>query len=190
MGKCGRTEEGGIYGLDCCVILGFKERGFSLVMNKWLFLLLLVGLGGAGWVNREKISAYIGHKTSQADDAAPPVATPHPATDSIAKAKKMYPALAIANSPFNKRFVELYNERKASDPNTLADADWPMKLAQQAATELIGPAPSYQPPTAISSSSLNARPAGSAPGYTVPPTVMLPGLKGSALDQRPPEKRR
>ncbi|MEP6667953.1 MAG: hypothetical protein ABJF10_02305 [Chthoniobacter sp.] len=157
-------------------------------MNKWLFLLLLIGLGGAGWVNRDKISAYIGHKDAPAEDAPAPMATPHPAIDSITRAKKMFPALAIANSPFNKRFLELYNDKKAADPNSLTDADWPMKLAQQAATELNTAAPSYQPPTSISSSPLNARPMGSAPGSTVPPTVMLPGLQGSALDQRPPSK--
>jgi len=158
-------------------------------MNKWLFLLLLVGLGGAGWVNRDKISAHFGHGTQVVDDTPEgPVGTPNPASDSVAKAKKMYPVLAIANSPFNKRFVELYNERKKADPAFLVDADWPMKLAQQVATETTGPAPSYQPPTEISSSTLNSRPPGSAPGYTVPPSVMLPGLKGSALDQRPPDK--
>ncbi len=157
-------------------------------MNNWLILLLLIGLGGAGWVNRDKISAYLGHK-NQVEEAPPP-STPNPAPDSIAQAKKMYPALAVANSPFNKRFVELYNGRKESDPEFLAAADWPMKLAQQAATEMTGAAPSYQPPTEISSSQLNARPPGSAPGSTVPPSVMLPGLKGSALDQRPPEKHR
>ncbi|MDR3402877.1 MAG: hypothetical protein P4L99_10305 [Chthoniobacter sp.] len=160
-------------------------------MNKWLFLLLLVGLGGAGWVNRDKISAYLGHKTEQTDETASsalPTATPNPAVDSRAKAAKMYPALAIANSPFNKRFIELYNSRKGSDPAFLATADWPMKLAQQVATEASGSAPSYQPPTEISSSTLNSRPPGSAPAYTVPPAVALPGLKGSALDQRPPDK--
>ncbi|MEI9893600.1 MAG: hypothetical protein WDN28_06800 [Chthoniobacter sp.] len=163
-------------------------------MNKWLFLLLLIGLGGVGWVNRDKISARFGPKEEPEETPAtqtpgPHMATPNPAGDSVARAKAMYPALAVPNSPFNRRFLELYNDKKTSDPAFLTGTDWPMLLAQKVATE-SGPAPSYQPPTAVSSSPLNGRPSGSAPASTVPPSVLLPGLKGSALDQRPSDSKR
>jgi hypothetical protein len=155
-------------------------------MNKWTLLLILVGLGAVGMLNRDKISAYLGQKSESAD-ATPAPATPHPAQDSVAKARKTYPALAVPNSPFNKKFVELYNAKKASEPEFLVAADWPMKLADETANALTVSGTTFQPPTQGSSSSLNNRPANFA-GPTAAPSVQLPGLKGSALDQRPPDK--
>ena len=161
-------------------------------MNKWLFLLLVVGLAGAGWVNREKINAWMKSKPTEAEveikEGAP--ATPNPAADSIAQARKAYPALAMQGSPFNIKFVQNYNALKISDPNFLAKADWPMRLAERTAHELTvdGPVAGGPPPSAVSGSQLNARPPGSSPGYTVPPSVKLPGLQGSSLDQRPPKR--
>lgn len=159
-------------------------------MNKWTLLLILIGLGAVGMLNRDKISAYIGHKPAEtAEASATPVPiTPNPAQDSISKARVTYPALAVENSAFNKKFVELYNAKKTSDPEFLAAADWPMKIAQQAAEALAPKGANYQPPTEASKSALNARPP-NAVGSTVPPSVQLPGLKGSALDQRPPARR-
>ena len=65
-------------------------------MNKWLLLLILIGLGVAGWMNRDRISELLGqHKEEEPAAATPaPVATPNPAPDSIALARKTYPALA------------------------------------------------------------------------------------------------
>lgn len=160
-------------------------------MNRWTLLLILIGLGAVGMLNKDKIAAYIGSKPS-ADEAAaetPAPATPNPAGDSIAKARAAFPNLAVSNSTFNKKFIELYNAKKASDPAFLTAADWPMKLAQQTADALGNAPTTFQPPTAASTSTLNDRPP-SYTGSTVPPAVQLPGLKGSALDQRPASGRR
>lgn len=137
-------------------------------------------------INKDRISAYINNKplASDSDASTPAPTTPNPATDSIAQARKAFPALAVSGSPFNRKFVELYNAKKESEPKFLAAADWPMKLAQQTA-DTLG-ATSFQPPTETSTSALNERPYQST---TVAPAVQLPGLKGSALDQRPSAKR-
>lgn len=159
-------------------------------MNKWTLLLVLIAVGVFGVLNRDKISAYLGAKPgtpSETASATVAPVTPHPAEDSIRKARQKYPALAVANSAFNKKFIELYNAKKEAEPAYLAAADWPMKLAEQTASALNGPVPTYQPPTEMSSSALNDRPIGSV-GPTKAPSVQLPGLKGSALDQRPPSK--
>lgn len=158
-------------------------------MNKWTLLLILIGLGALGMINRDKISGYLTHKTAETEDASgtPAAVTPNPASESIAKARKTYPALAVPNSAFNKKFVELYNAKKQSDPAFLASAEWPMQLAQDTANALGAAVSSYQAPTEVSKSALNARPPFFA-GPTAVPSVQLPGLKGSALDQRPPER--
>jgi len=158
-------------------------------MLKWFLLLIVIGLATAGWVNRDKVSDFFRHQF-HADNPLPVFgapATPNPAPESVAQARKAYPALAVANSPFNKKFVELYNNARQTNPELLTQSDWPMQLAARTARELSSLVPSAigLPPTELSGSQLNARPPGSAPGYTVPPSVQLPGLKGSALDQRP-----
>ncbi|WP_131989092.1 hypothetical protein [Chthoniobacter flavus] len=83
-------------------------------------------------------------------------------------------------------FVQLYNAAKNTDPYLLTQADWPMQLAEHTALDLgVGAVTPTPRPTEMSTSSLNARPVGWV-GGTVAPSVQLPGLKGSALDQRPP----
>ena len=160
---------------------------------KWFLLLLVfvIALAGIGWNNREKLSGFLRHQFL-ADNTPPAPAvlapsTPHPATESVALARKTFPALAVPNSVFNKKFVELYNNARQTNPESLAQPDWPMQLAAQTARELNSSVPlaTGRPPTELSGSQLNARPPGSSPGYTVPPSVQLPGFKGSALDQRP-----
>lgn len=160
-------------------------------MNKWTLLLILIGLAAAGMLNRDKITAYLNHqKITQGADATPDAsATPNPAMASKDQARQRYPQLGIANSPFNQHFVQLYNAAKATDPNLLAQADWPMQLADRTAQDLNMVATATPPPTEMSTSSPNQRPPGYV-GSTVPPSVQLPGLKGSALDQRPPSHHR
>lgn len=154
-------------------------------MNKWTLLLILIVLAAAGILNRDKISAYFGNKPPV--EAPPPVvvaATPNPAKESIEMARRRYPQLAVANSPFNVHFVDLYNTAKTSDPTMLTQADWPMKLADRTAHDLTA-AVTPQPSIDSLKGALDGRPVGQV-GSTVVPTVQLPGLKGSALDQRPP----
>lgn len=156
-------------------------------MNRWTLLLIVIGLAAAGILNRDKISAYLGQK-STGDVVAPTevaAATPNPAKESIAIARNRYPQLGVPNSAFNQHFVQLYNAAKTTDPVLLAQADWPMQLADRTAHDLnlVATTPT-PPPTDLSRSALNARPPSQAMS-TVPPSVALPGLKGSALDQRP-----
>lgn len=57
-----------------------------------------------------------------------------------AKAVAAYPALAEKGSAFNEAFIALYQEKKASEPTFLQQADWPWRLASQVA-EVSGVAP-------------------------------------------------
>jgi len=161
-------------------------------MNKWLLLLIVAGLGVAGWLNRDQIEEFLKTKGYWNLQAKLAPATPNPALESVAMAKKTYPALGIANSPFNLRFVAHYNELKESDPNFLAQDNWPVLLAQRTADEMNAtamPPPAAPAPVAtFQPSALDSKPL--KPGSTVPPTVQLPGLQGSPLDQRPAKQPR
>ncbi len=165
-------------------------------MNKWLLLLIVIGLGVFGWLDQDKIRTYLvsngyGHYLGK---WAP--GTPNPAMDSRDKAMRAYPALSIANSALNARFLALYNDKKEHDPDFLTQDDWPLLLAQQAATDLGGapmpianggPVPQGGGPTTFKPSPLESRP--TQPQSTVAPTVQLPGLMGTSLDQRPNPQR-
>jgi hypothetical protein len=167
---------------DSSVILRFKnDQGFR--MNKWFLLLVLIGVGVAGWMNRETVSGWLGHKTTDQPSEPTGPATPHPATESRALATRTYPALAVPGSPFNIRFLALYNDARASNPGLLTEANWPMQLAERTA-KLVGNRAMPTPAANQFGSQLDMRPGGT-PGATVPPSVALPGLKGSSLDQRP-----
>jgi len=134
--------------------LRFKKASV-FPMNKSVLLLVVIGLAVAGWMNRETISGWVAQRSggvTETDEPAPaaePVtapatpavsvksaAKPNPAPQAVAQARQTYPALATAGSPFNARFVALYNESKASNPNFLAGPNWPMQLAERTAKEL------------------------------------------------------
>ena len=143
--------------LDMGASLRFKKASV-FPMNKSVLLLVVIGLAVAGWMNRETISGWVAQRSggvTETDEPAPaaePVtapatpavsvksaakpATPNPAPQAVAQARQTYPALATAGSPFNARFVALYNESKASNPNFLAGPNWPMQLAERTAKEL------------------------------------------------------
>lgn len=72
-----------------------------------------------------------------------PVITPHPASGSQEAAVKLYPALAVRDSTFNKTFRDLYEEQRKNNPDLLTRADWPLYLAQRTAG-LLGVSP-YTP---------------------------------------------
>jgi protein disulfide-isomerase len=110
-------------------------------MNKPLLLLVIIGLAVVGWFNRETISGWVVKKTAEVTQS--PVfgrhsATPNPARESAALATRLYPELAKGGSAFNLRFVALYNEMKLSDPNLLAQPNWPIQLAERTVRELGG----------------------------------------------------
>jgi len=81
--------------------------------------------------------------------AAPPTTRANPATGAKEAAMKMYPALAVKDSTFNKTFRDLYLEKSQKDPDFLTRADWPLVLARQTADLLfVQPATSATPPPA------------------------------------------
>jgi len=51
-------------------------------------------------------------------------------------AVKLYPDLGKAETPLNKKFLELYQKAKAAGDPLLQNPDWPMLLAKQAASEI------------------------------------------------------
>ena len=151
-------------------------------MNKWLLLLIVVGLVVAGYLNREQLTALLASHGVNVPFIPPPstpVPTPNPAAASIARVKKAYPALSKEGSAFNKKFVALYNSLKETDPALLARDDWPVELANRTAHELGGgamPIPGSTPPPVmhpLGGTLLDKKPKG---GWTPPPG-------GSTLDQ-------
>ena len=74
--------------------------------------------------------------TEAANPATAP--SPNPAKESMAEAIRLYPAIALKDSPLNKEFVRLHNEAKHTDPEFLVQSDWPMTLAKRAFESLIG----------------------------------------------------
>lgn len=153
-----------------------RARAFSgpvTVMKNVLLLLLVVGIPVAAWWHWDEVKALVQPAASVEDgpvdgapasDGAAPRLTPHPAKDARLAATTAYPALANPNSAFNKKFLALYAEAQRSEPQLLAQSDWPLKLAERTALALGGapmPVPSVAEP------------------------VRPSGLQGSALDQRP-----
>ena len=58
---------------------------------------------------------------------------------------KMYPALAVKDSTFNKLFRDLYVEESQKNPELLTKADWPLVLAHRTASLLASPAVTPEP---------------------------------------------
>lgn len=91
---------------------------------------------------------------STPSDKKQSTATPHPAKNATAEAVRRYPALGQKDSALNRKFVALFDEAKASDPNSLTNADWPLVLAARAAAALSAPSPA--PIAAVSSRSFSS----------------------------------
>lgn len=154
-------------------------------MNKWILLLLVGGLAAAGWLNRERISEFLRPKTIEETElpAVTPPSTPNPAIESTALAKRTYPALAMQGSAFNTRFVALFNELKVSNPDFLAQPNWPLELAERTAKELGGGVVPLGTPVPNHMVGGLSTPKGGTPKPTATPALMLPGLQGSSLDK-------
>lgn len=70
--------------------------------------------------------------------------TPHPAIAATRAAIALYPALGQKGSNFNLFFLDLFDQRKKTNPVSLAQPDWPMELAKETAQKL-GVAPVTRP---------------------------------------------
>jgi hypothetical protein len=145
-------------------------------MNKIVGLLIVVGLVAAAYTYRDtigdKITALRGgttEETTVADEppaeVAPPKPdlTPHPALESQAEAKRIYPGVWIPGSQMNKKFLALYAEAKTNEPALLTRPDWPMTLADRTMVAMGGVPMSR----------------------TTPVHITPKPLPGSALDKRP-----
>jgi len=64
--------------------------------------------------------------------AGPGVPAAVPALEAQVKAMSLYPALGVANSPLNLKFLQLYKEVQARNPKLLTQPDWPLLIAKQA----------------------------------------------------------
>jgi len=139
-------------------------------MKQVFFLLLIVGLVVVGWINRDKMRGF-GGSSSTVDNETPtptaaspagvapnaPPGTPHPATEARAKAILAYPGLKLKESAINKKFLALYAEAERTNPQLLAQPDWPITLAGRAAIAAGGaempiptpPPPPFKPSTSI-----------------------------------------
>lgn len=145
-------------------------------MRNFFLFLILIALAAAGWHYRGVLTGQPGSgETTEfklpfsAEPTPPPPPTPHPALEAQTAALKAYPALGLPDSPFNRTFKELHAEAKRNNPQLLAQPDWPIKLAEKTAISLGG---------------------GPQPIPGAPTPVRPWGLKGSALDQRPPSSQR
>lgn len=50
-------------------------------------------------------------------------------------AVQKYPELGVKDSDFNKRFLETYTQRKATDPAFFTSPNWPLTLATEIASQ-------------------------------------------------------
>jgi len=123
--------------------------------------------------------------------AAAPALRPHPATVAKEAAMKIYPALGVKDSLFNKTFRDLYTEKAQQDPAFLTQADWPLLLARRT-SELLAPLTAPSPAVAAPAPSqtiASAPPAfapSSASGQAAPPASghsFNPVAGPSALDR-------
>jgi hypothetical protein len=63
-----------------------------------------------------------------------------------AKAIETYPDLAVSDSAFNKRFVELYQQLKLTKPQLFETPQWPFVIAQEVAKSVKERTPSPSKP--------------------------------------------
>lgn len=61
--------------------------------------------------------------------------------DAQAAAVKKFPELGVAGSPFNKAFLEKHAKLKSEGSPILSTPGWPMKLAEEVASEIAGGSP-------------------------------------------------
>ena len=147
-------------------------------MKNILGFLIIVGLLAVAFVNRERLAAVFGRSptvaevppepepvpvTPEPEPPKPPAPTPHPALEAQQKAKQLYPGITIPNSALNKKFVSLYNETQQNNPALLAQADWPLQLAERAVVAMGG-----QPLARTTPAPLTPKPLPGTPGMDRP----------------------
>jgi len=119
-------------------------------------------------------------ETSSPRDTSQPITpgqtkavTPHQAKAATTEALRRFPALGKEGSPMNKAFLELYEQAKKDDPESLALADWPLTLAARAASSTGVEAAQATTPTQ------EAQPQGSPPSAS-----WMWQKRGNPLEQR------
>lgn len=110
---------------------------------------------------------------SQATPPPTPAVTPHPAAGAREAAVKMYPALAVKDSTFNKTFRDLFEDQSKRNPYFLARPEWPLDLAQRTAG-ILGVVPSTPEPKVT----------------PTPLPVIMPAPTPTALNRGPYDERR
>ncbi|MEP6668547.1 MAG: hypothetical protein ABJF10_05305 [Chthoniobacter sp.] len=125
-------------------------------------------------------AAPVSIRAATADNVvAPPVLRPNAAAGAKEAAVKMYPALGVKDSTFNKTFRDLYVEKSQKDPEFLTRADWPLLLARQTADLLTvqptAPAAPVAPPAITVASA--------GDGHTFKPTLAPNPLERGAYNR-------
>jgi hypothetical protein len=97
-----------------------------------------------------------------------PALAPNPAAGAKEAAMKMYPALAVKDSTFNKTFRDLYAEESQKEPEFLTRADWPLVLAHRTA-ELLSrqPATTGTPASPATPAPIAVASASNTPDHTL-----------------------
>jgi hypothetical protein len=127
----------------------YYERGYREISTEpspsllpALAVILLLAGGAGYWFHfirpNQQSSAEPTAATADSTDSLPaqPRPTPHPAVSARAEAVRLYPSLAQKDSPLNRSFLALYERTRTQDPNVLLRADWPLVLAEEAASSL------------------------------------------------------
>ena len=66
----------------------------------------------------------------------PALVNPHPASEAFQVAIATYPELGKKGSTFNRIFVDLVEQRKVKNPQSLTYANWPLEVAEDTARVL------------------------------------------------------
>ena len=110
----------------------------TLILGIFLFLLFCALASSVIQAFRSARERAAGQQTLpvSATPAPSSLGPIHPAKESSAQAVKMYPALGIQGSEFNRRFLKLHEELKDQNAPELTMPGWPMLLAHRVADSL------------------------------------------------------
>jgi hypothetical protein len=104
------------------------------MIQRNVILLISLAFISVEGCQKEEAPAPIAESTPQ--PTATPEITPNPARGAIQAAIQWYPDLVKKDSTFNLMFLDLYQDRKKTNPASLATPDWPLTLAKEVADKL------------------------------------------------------